>query len=110
MRNLQVRDHLDFRDFVFIVQALMINLKFWRLILISQKPGENSGSLISEFNCTGSMPPKIVSFNLTSSQEFSLNEVQIYADFSTNATHWTEWSDWSKCGPECAMVNGQPKG
>ena len=56
------------------------------------------------------MPPKIVSFNLTSSQEFSLNEVQIYADFSTQATHWTEWSDWSKCGPECAMVNGQPKG
>ena len=56
------------------------------------------------------MPPKIVSFNLTSSQEFSLNEVQIFADFSSQATHWTEWSDWSKCGPECSMVNGQPKG
>ena len=80
------------------------------MVLTSYKPEENSNSLVSEFKCADSMPPKIVSFNLTSSQEFSLNEVQIYADFSSGATHWTEWSDWSKCGPECSTVNGQPKG
>ena len=63
----------------------------------------NTNATYDEFSCTTkpTVLSNVISINITSSQQFQIKEVQVFADFSDKQTSWSAWTSWSNCEPEC---------
>ena len=67
----------------------------------------STNATYDEFQCTEKphVLSNAISINITSTQQFQIKEVQVFANFSDQQTSWSAWTSWSKCEPECKRVH-----